>query len=190
MDLIYTISMKREKSSGFTIIEVSLVLAIAGMILLMVFLALPALQRSQRDASRREAVMKVVSAIKNYQTNTGRGSIPGPDTSNVRYYGNKVATNTDAVTTWYGFYREFLGTDFKDPDGSFYNLWTINCTKVTPDTSCENLLDDSINTFGDHNFFIVIGSSCNGSTPYATRNPRKVSVLYNMESGGTYCANT
>ncbi|MCL2869540.1 prepilin-type N-terminal cleavage/methylation domain-containing protein, partial [Candidatus Saccharibacteria bacterium] len=32
---------------GFTIIEVVLVLAIAGLIFLMVFIALPALQRSQ-----------------------------------------------------------------------------------------------------------------------------------------------
>ena len=34
---------------GFTIIEVVLVLAIAGLIFLMVFIALPVLQRSQRD---------------------------------------------------------------------------------------------------------------------------------------------
>ena len=38
---------------GFTIIEVVLVLAIAGLIFLMVFIALPALQRSQRDTERR-----------------------------------------------------------------------------------------------------------------------------------------
>jgi len=41
------------KESGFTIIEVVLVLAIAGLIFLVVFLALPALQRSQRDSQRR-----------------------------------------------------------------------------------------------------------------------------------------
>ena len=39
-----------ENKKGFTIIEVVLVLAIAGLIFLMVFLALPALQRSQRDS--------------------------------------------------------------------------------------------------------------------------------------------
>ena len=41
---------------GFTIIEVVLVLAIAGLIFLMVFLALPALQRSQRDTQRKQDV--------------------------------------------------------------------------------------------------------------------------------------
>ena len=38
---------------GFTIIEVVLVLAVAGLIFLMVFIALPTLQRSQRDTQRK-----------------------------------------------------------------------------------------------------------------------------------------
>ena len=38
-----------KNKKGFTIIEVVLVLAIAGLIFLMVFIALPALQRSQRN---------------------------------------------------------------------------------------------------------------------------------------------
>lgn len=189
--------MKREKSSGFTIIEVSLVLAIAGVILLMVFIALPSLQRSQRDASRREAVMKVVSAIKNYQTNTGRGAIPGNGEHYKRYMGDTAVASTDAATTWMGFYRDFLGADFKDPDGATYNLFIYKCT-TTPDTTCmptdeSNHLWRLYNvdgTFNNHNFFIVTGSSCNGDTPYATRNPRKVSVLYKLEGVGVYCQNT
>ena len=44
---------------GFTIIEVVLVLAIAGLIFLMVFIAFPALQRSQRDTQRRNDLSKV-----------------------------------------------------------------------------------------------------------------------------------
>ena len=43
-----------KSKKGFTIIEVVLVLAIAGLIFLMVFVALPALQRSQRDTQRRD----------------------------------------------------------------------------------------------------------------------------------------
>lgn len=42
-----------KNTKGFTIIEVVLVLAIAGLIFLMVFIALPALQRGQRDTQRR-----------------------------------------------------------------------------------------------------------------------------------------
>ena len=45
--------MNKDKN-GFTIIEVVLVLAIAGLIFLMVFIALPALQRSQRDTQKKK----------------------------------------------------------------------------------------------------------------------------------------
>ena len=55
-------------SSGFTIIEVALVLAIAGLIFLVVFLALPALQNSQKDMARREDVGRVVAMLENYKT--------------------------------------------------------------------------------------------------------------------------
>ena len=54
---------------GFTIIEVVLVLAIAGLIFLMVFLALPALQRSQRDTQRKQDVAMVVTTLHNWKAN-------------------------------------------------------------------------------------------------------------------------
>jgi prepilin-type N-terminal cleavage/methylation domain-containing protein len=41
--------LQKSKSEGFTIIEVMIVLAIAGLILLIVFLAVPALQRNSRN---------------------------------------------------------------------------------------------------------------------------------------------
>jgi prepilin-type N-terminal cleavage/methylation domain-containing protein len=65
----------QRKEKGFTIIEVVLVLAIAGLIFLMVFIALPALQRSQRDGARKSEVGTVASAITSYQSNN-RGSAP------------------------------------------------------------------------------------------------------------------
>ena len=64
-----------QAKKGFTIIEVVLVLAIAGLIFLMVFVALPALQRNQRDTQRRDDVSRVVSQLQNYSTNN-RGSLP------------------------------------------------------------------------------------------------------------------
>ena len=59
---------------GFTIIEVVLVLAIAGLIFLMVFVAFPTLQRSQRDAARRNDVSIIAAAVRNYMSNNhGQG---------------------------------------------------------------------------------------------------------------------
>ncbi len=66
---------KREKGEGFTIIEVVLVLAIAALIFLMVFIAFPALQRSQRDTGRKNAVGTVISAVLDYSS-VHRGSLP------------------------------------------------------------------------------------------------------------------
>lgn len=60
---------------GFTIIEVVLVLAIAGLIFLMVFLALPALQRSQRDTQRKNDISRLQAAINDYKS-ANRGKLP------------------------------------------------------------------------------------------------------------------
>ena len=60
---------------GFTIIEVVLVLAIAGLIFLMVFLGLPALQRSQRDTARKSWSSTLIANLENARANN-KGSIP------------------------------------------------------------------------------------------------------------------
>lgn len=62
-------SRQELKQKGFTIIEVVLVLAIAALIFLMVFIALPALNRNARDQSRKTVQAKVVSSIGTYATN-------------------------------------------------------------------------------------------------------------------------
>ena len=62
-------SRQELKQKVFTIIEVVLVLAIAALIFLMVFIALPALNRNARDQSRKTVQGKVVSAIGTYATN-------------------------------------------------------------------------------------------------------------------------
>jgi prepilin-type N-terminal cleavage/methylation domain-containing protein len=52
----------KKRTEGFTIIEVLIVLAIAGLILLIVFLAVPALQRNSRNTQRREDVSRILAA--------------------------------------------------------------------------------------------------------------------------------
>ena len=71
-------SRRRWNSSSqkpaFTIIEVVLVLALAGLIFLMVFIALPALQRSQRDAQRKRNAHTILDAAVRKMANN-RGNI-------------------------------------------------------------------------------------------------------------------
>jgi prepilin-type N-terminal cleavage/methylation domain-containing protein len=79
---------------GFTIIEVVLVLAIAGLIFLMVFIALPALQGSQRDTARKNDVSTVAAAVNSY-TGNNRGTFP--TTATLESYVTSVSANTTEV---------------------------------------------------------------------------------------------
>jgi prepilin-type N-terminal cleavage/methylation domain-containing protein len=93
----------QQKEKGFTIIEVVLVLAIAGLIFLMVFIALPALQRSQRDTQRKNDLSRLNTALSSYQSNN-RGSLP---------------------TNWATFVSGYVttsGDTFVDPSGTAYNV--------------------------------------------------------------------
>ena len=61
----------RNSSKGFTIIEVLIVLAIAGLILLVVFLAVPALQRNQRNQGYRSEANRLLAAAQEVSANNG-----------------------------------------------------------------------------------------------------------------------
>jgi prepilin-type N-terminal cleavage/methylation domain-containing protein len=68
------------RDSGFTIIEILIVLAIAGLILLIVFLAIPALQRNARNNQRKQDVQAVLEAVSSYAlSNNGNFLNCGPD---------------------------------------------------------------------------------------------------------------
>jgi prepilin-type N-terminal cleavage/methylation domain-containing protein len=104
----------RQKEKGFTIIEVVLVLAIAGLIFLMVFIALPALQRSQRDTQRKNDLSRIVTALNSYQSNN-RGNLP---------------------TDWSDFVDRYIttsGDTFVDPSGNDYVVRTGGTVPTTFD---------------------------------------------------------
>lgn len=60
---------KLKQSKGFTIIEVMIVLAIAGLIILIVLLAVPALQRNSRNAAMKSDVSAIAAGTSEYATN-------------------------------------------------------------------------------------------------------------------------
>jgi prepilin-type N-terminal cleavage/methylation domain-containing protein len=72
-----TARLPASQPAGFTIIELLIVLAMAGVILMLTFLALPALQRNSHNTQRRQNVTAVLTAISHYQLNNG-GTIPDP----------------------------------------------------------------------------------------------------------------
>lgn len=185
---------KGESKKGFTIIEVVLVLAIAGLIFLMVFIALPSLQRNQRDAKRRDDMAVLLDAIKKYQTNN-RGALPA---SNVPATFLRVYYTPDGTSPWYVFYRQYLGDNFKDPDGTAYDLYVTSCdgsgTK-TAGQSCWAHDDSSYNILSksfpnDHRIYITTQATCDGETAVKSSNPRKVTLQYKLEGGGVACLNS
>lgn len=66
---------KLRDARGFTIIEVLIVLAIAGLIMLIVFLAVPALQRNNRNTQRRSDAAHLSGLIGEFITNNN-GAAP------------------------------------------------------------------------------------------------------------------
>ena len=96
---LYTLKNKK----GFTIIEVVLVLAVAGLIFLMVFLALPALQRAQRDAQRKQDLSRWAAAIASYKSANPNSLIAPP------YKGHKM---DDII-------KNYLKDDFR----IYRNIW-------------------------------------------------------------------
>jgi type IV pilus assembly protein PilA len=69
----------KKKQEGFTIIEVMIVLVIAAVILLIVFLAIPALQRNSRNTQRKNDVSAYLGAVAEWSNNSG-GNVPSAAT--------------------------------------------------------------------------------------------------------------
>lgn len=183
---------------GFTLIEVSLVLGIAGLIFLMMMIALPALQRQERDTERREDITWLIDVIKKYQSNN-RGALPGlmdsvGDEGIIVEWGENM--DGDA-STWKGFYRDHLGENFKDPDGENYRLLVIKCSGSITDAECTGKAASvaaGLNNTQFPNGFtlnLITQAKCAGDSNVgvvASSNSRKMAVLYKLEGGGVYCA--
>ncbi|MBX4201727.1 prepilin-type N-terminal cleavage/methylation domain-containing protein [Candidatus Saccharibacteria bacterium] len=92
---------KQKRQSGFTIIEVLIVLAIAALILLIVFLAVPALQRNSRNNGIRNDSAVVLAAVNDYASNN-QGSLPAAQalqTGPIICIGGAAATPCPASTS-------------------------------------------------------------------------------------------
>ncbi len=66
---------QKSNSKGFTIIEVMIVLAIAGLIILIVLLAVPALQRNGRNTAIKSDAGSVLGAVSDFSSNN-EGAVP------------------------------------------------------------------------------------------------------------------
>lgn len=192
---------------GFTIIEVVLVLAIAGLIFLMVFVAFPALQRSQQDTQRQNDVSRLSTQITNFKTNN-TNAIPGAsaknDNATVTITGASIDSNAKVGTrgTWAYFYKNYLlagGDTFQDPDGTPYNLQVVYCgasgTAADPDkgtaagADCKAAAQRYSTTFATQaqTILVVLGASCDGEASVGSAGLHDIALVYKKDGGGTIC---
>lgn len=94
---------KSDKSKGFTIIEVLIVLAIAGLIMLIVFLAVPALQRNSRNTQAKSEAAGMLGALNEFMNNNS-GRLPAASVSSTansdaaKIFSNAKFTNVTLLT--------------------------------------------------------------------------------------------
>ena len=189
---------------GFTIIEVVLVLAIAGLIFLMVFLALPALQRSQRDAQRKQDVAMVVTALHNWKANNkGRGyasmgnSVLTP-LADLNEEQKKYGVNNSIEPIENSPLNSYISFDLKSGKNKNDSSSSLSLNTKIVTTSVNNnvtLFRIDSPSFRDHErIAVVVGMGCDNielasNRSVVLRNIKKgaAAVVYLLESGGAYC---
>lgn len=153
------------KRGGFTIIEVMIVLAIAGLIMLIVFLAVPALQRSSRNTQRNSDVSAILGAVSDYISNNG-GTLP-----------NNTAADADGVSV--DITSTTAGANVEPARLGIYAPAAVSIT-ATPPTNA---------TFPDKDHVVVVtGYTCNATgTGVGNASARTAAVLYSLEPAVKQC---
>lgn len=89
------------KDQGFTLIEIVLVLAIAGLIMVIVFLAVSGAQAARRDTARKNDANRVLAAAEAYAGNNN-GDYPQTTAALSSYLTNMTDPTGTAYTQTYG----------------------------------------------------------------------------------------
>jgi prepilin-type N-terminal cleavage/methylation domain-containing protein len=88
---------KKDRYAAFTIIEVMIVLAIAGLIMVVVFIAVPQLQRNVRDHARKGIADRLKAEIETYAGNN-QGKYPLGSNIHLGPSGSCPASTTGCIT--------------------------------------------------------------------------------------------
>jgi prepilin-type N-terminal cleavage/methylation domain-containing protein len=190
--------MMRNNKKGFTIIEVVLVLAIAGLIFLMVFIALPALQRSQRNTQRKNDLSRIATAAVSYASNNN-GKTPFEICNGI--FNNASNTGIDSSTdsrsnTLNQFILRYvvaggdIGSQFSDPDGEEYMISCNGHQTPYQDLAVGDDYDQSAIGSLDHYIYAYVKSKCSAVEGHITKTSgsHDFSLSYRLEGGSWACA--
>lgn len=192
---------KQKRDQGFTIIEVLIVLAIAALILLIVFLAVPSLQRNSRNTQRKSDAANIAAAISNFAGNNN-GALPTAsgydatnDVSTWLLYCNTVATLSGGVTVTAGRSVAYTpagcnaatNKNFESSKAGYYkpadnNVWWTNTSGSSITVAAAG--SESATAVSKNSIVVDLGYSCNADSNNAgtTSNSRSFAVLYVQES--------
>lgn len=160
---------KIKNNKGFTIIEIMIVLAIAGLILLIVFLAVPALQRNARNTQRKNDVSNIIAGI-NTATSNNNGQLPQGLSGSGTLDWLDGSGNTLAESK-VGYYTGPSVTSSPKPSDVFFD--NADSGKSVGFTGTITSNDDYV--------WIIPGDTCNGSNAVGGAS-RGVAVLYVIET--------
>lgn len=156
----YLKNINKEKSNGFTIVETMIVLAIAGLILLIVLLAVPALQRSSTNTNIKSDASSIAAAISTFESNNG-GAVPNTadfptsaGANGVYTIGTSTGVLTSPITSQAKIQNSDVIAPLKSPQ------------KATSLTSASNTI------------YVVIGQGCD-----ETGNTRSIAIYYPVATG-------
>ena len=203
--------MSKNSKKAFSVVEVVLVLAVAGLIFIMVFIALPAVRRTQRNSQHKTDLSNMVSAINNYSMNNG-GALPITSYSFSAGRHSAVVESVDVkelvpnyidstCTMWEGSGPYWLAqsddncTDvFRSPDGAVYNFNSNLGIKSACDATITNVCsgDEFANGYARINvFYYYKDASCypkEGLINNLEDGSRKFAIMTLLEGGTIACA--
>jgi len=159
-----------KKHQGFTIIEVMIVLAIAALMLLVVFLAVPNLQRSQRNNARKSDGSRVAAAVVDFTSNNSSGSLPSTSADCTT-----LVNSTTSLAQYTGLTCVAAATMPASVNASsFYIIAGASGATIPAGVSNTLVLADSAQC----------GASNNAGTPLGAGTPKQAALLYSLEQGG------
>lgn len=165
-----------KKAKGFTIIEVLIVLAIAGLIMSIVFVAVPQLQRNARDSSRQGIANRLSEELNAFAGNN-EGTYPFVGVNGTFTDCSVSNTTNQSCYDWYNRYINGKINIVDPKTGNNTSIFFAN-TGTLPSWALGNI-------------WITVGATCQGDRPPqgssgASATSKQYALTIALERSNTY----
>jgi prepilin-type N-terminal cleavage/methylation domain-containing protein len=162
-----------QKQKGFTIVELMIVLVIAGVIMSLVFLAVPALQRNSRSTQKRNHIAAIAATLNQYYTT---------------YPNSYEDAICQSIAMYPGFDGNYPKGFYKEKDIHYSINGTQACIPIPPGGSLPDPGETIPNITKENQFGIAIGARCHKDATGnldgdAVGSIKGVVILFSIENG-------